>query len=103
MLEAEGSLRTWALAEEPCGPLSCFAEQLPDHRLVYLEYEGEVSGGRGVVNRYDAGECFVRHSEAGHVIVDLAGARLRGRATLVRQGDQRWSFSLESAGAVASG
>lgn len=103
MLEAEGSLRTWALAEEPCGPLSCSAEQLPDHRLAYLDYEGDVSGGRGVVNRYDSGEYRVRQCDADHVIVDLAGGRLRGRATLVRQGDQRWSFSFASSGAAASG
>ncbi len=35
------------------------AERLADHRREYLEYEGEVSGGRGSVRRLASGECFV--------------------------------------------
>src|SRR5882724_3306447 len=40
MLECGGVLRTWEMA---------------DHRLAYLEYEGEVPGGRGTVSRWDEG------------------------------------------------
>lgn len=32
------------------------AERIGDHRAVYLEYEGELSGGRGSVARVAAGE-----------------------------------------------
>ena len=31
------------------------AEQLPDHRAVYLDYQGVLSGGRGSVQRIDSG------------------------------------------------
>jgi hypothetical protein len=31
--------------------------RLPDHRLVYLEYEGPISGGRGDVSRVCRGAC----------------------------------------------
>ncbi|MBX3359026.1 MAG: hypothetical protein KF745_11450 [Phycisphaeraceae bacterium] len=31
----------------------------PDHRRAYLEFEGEVSGGRGSVRRIAAGECVI--------------------------------------------
>jgi hypothetical protein len=104
MLEADGVLRTWALAEEPNGPLNCAAEQLADHRLAYLDFEGEVSGGRGAVSRCNAGEYILRQNEAERVVVELRGARLRGRATLVRDHDaQRWRFSFESEGTAASG
>jgi len=40
------------IAEEP-------PKRLPDHRREYLTYVGEVSGGRGVVERVTAGECEV--------------------------------------------
>jgi hypothetical protein len=40
------------------------AERLADHRLAYLEYEGEVSGGRGVVKRVARGEMEVVRDEA---------------------------------------
>ena len=40
MLEREGVLRTWALEAEPTSGLEISAEQLPDHRLAYHDYEG---------------------------------------------------------------
>ena len=36
--------------------IRCVATRLPDHRLAYLEYEGPVSGNRGVVRRIDSGK-----------------------------------------------
>jgi len=33
------------------------AERIADHRAVYLEYEGPISGGRGAVERVAAGEA----------------------------------------------
>ena len=56
MLEQDGVLRTWALAEEPAAQAEIAAEALGDHRLDYLEYEGPVSGDRGSVSRWDEGE-----------------------------------------------
>src|ERR1700704_4821039 len=57
MLEAGTALRTWRLARAPSAPGEVIdALALPDHRLFYLDYEGPVSGGRGVVKRWDAGE-----------------------------------------------
>jgi len=35
-------------------------QQLPDHRRDYLDYEGPISGGRGVVRRVETGEA--RHA-----------------------------------------
>lgn len=106
MLESQKVLRTWALAVEPSGDrVSCFAEQLADHRTAYLDFEGEISGGRGTVLRFDAGDyCLVQDDEQ-TMIVNLSGRRLRGTATLIRGGydDQRWRFSFVSAGTAASG
>jgi len=47
---------TWRLLRTPCVNEPIAAQALPDHRLLYLDYEGPVSGGRGSVQRLDRGE-----------------------------------------------
>ncbi|HWB09213.1 MAG TPA: DNA polymerase ligase N-terminal domain-containing protein [Pirellulales bacterium] len=106
MLETGTVLRTWALAEppQPAG-MSCFAERLADHRLLYLDYEGEVSGGRGTVSRLDAGDYTAIGNDESAVVVKVNGSLLKGTATLSRcaPGDQRWRFAFVSEGTAASG
>ena len=105
MLETGEVLRTWALSTEPAYGASCPAEQLPDHRPLYLDYEGEISGGRGTVSRYDWGDYRLVRAEQDVVVVQLTGARFRGTATLRQMGadGQRWTFSFASEGTAASG
>jgi DNA polymerase Ligase (LigD) len=60
MLENHGKLLTWEVAELPNEGLpAAFASigivRLPDHRLLYLDYSGPISGGRGSVKRIDFG------------------------------------------------
>lgn len=81
MLEEGGVLRTWALAEEPRLLVRIAAEQLPDHRLAYLSYEGEVSEGRGRVTRWDEGEYVPGPDADGRLAVVLGGKRLACVAT----------------------
>ncbi|MDO4550745.1 MAG: hypothetical protein Q4C96_05790 [Planctomycetia bacterium] len=40
---------------EPFIISSSFFQRKPDHRNIYLTYEGEISGGRGTVRRWDSG------------------------------------------------
>lgn len=102
MLETPDALETWALAEEPSVG-SCLAERLSDHRKAYLDYEGEVSGGRGSVTRWDAGNYVRLAADDRHLTVVLAGGRLRGIARLQPdESAQRWRFSFEE-GAEAIG
>jgi len=57
----ESALRTWRLCGWP--PRSGdAAEPIGDHRRVYLEFEGAVSGDRGRVTRVAAGCCDVQES-----------------------------------------
>lgn len=82
MLEAGGSLRTWAL-DRPIEPDRAQpARSLAPHRLHYLDYEGEVSGGRGVVRRWDAGRFAPIEWGDRRVVVDLEGAYVKGEAVL---------------------
>ena len=99
MLEAGSALRTWALSRAPDELTEQIADELPDHRTAYLDYEGPVSGDRGQVTRWDAGEFHWQVAEPEKVVVELEGKRLRGIATLARDADdpQRWRFSWSPA------
>ncbi|MHC4839425.1 MAG: hypothetical protein ACYTDT_00490 [Planctomycetota bacterium] len=63
MMEVDGEeqLRTLQLQNWP--PPSRFVEIAP-HRKVYLDYEGDVSDGRGVVRRVMSGEWLDADNEA---------------------------------------
>ena len=56
LLEADGVLKAWRLPAEPLPGVTVPATLNADHRLHYLDYEGEVGGGRGTVTRYASGE-----------------------------------------------
>lgn len=96
MLEEAESLRTWALAAEPVVGQTIVAEQLPDHRLTYLDYEGPISGNRGVVSRWDSGSYELVDSTPDERRFLLTGGRLSGQATLARDRDgaKSWWFIL---------
>lgn len=112
MLESDGVLRTWALAELPrdwqaahertqkthsnCPALSLAnnvaAEQLADHRAVYLDYEGEVSDNRGHVIRVAAGTYQSEHETPTSWSLCLGGEIVAGTIELTRStnGDDMW-------------
>ncbi|HAH45812.1 MAG TPA: hypothetical protein DCM07_13360, partial [Planctomycetaceae bacterium] len=77
--------------------LDLVAESLPDHRLVYLEYEGPVSGERGTVTRWDKGSFTLLEKKEGLYVALLTGEELAGRVTL-RQRDQenQWDLNYTS-------
>ncbi|MFO1002516.1 MAG: DNA polymerase ligase N-terminal domain-containing protein [Planctomycetaceae bacterium] len=70
LLEEECSARTWRLLRKPCLGEPIAAEPLPDHRLMYLDYEGVVSGDRGSVKRILAGTYDVA-DQTGVLVVAL--------------------------------
>jgi hypothetical protein len=85
LLEAGGVLRAWRLLAEPGVGRAVPAEPLPDHRIVYLDYEGPVSGGRGTVVRWDAGTFEWVHDRGEEVAVDAAGGKVSGRVAVERE------------------
>jgi hypothetical protein len=82
MLERAGVLRTWELAEAPTADRPVAARSLPDHRLAYLDYEGPISGDRGVVTRWDQGEHLIERESESELVLELIGERLRGTIRL---------------------
>lgn len=87
-----GPLRTWRVATWPIVEPTVVTP-LADHRAVYLDYEGPVSGGRGEVRGVARGECAIRTAENGDCVVTLDGARsirfssASARPTNVTRGD----------------
>lgn len=55
LMEAEGEERLFTLRLENWPPPSNFIESEP-HRQMYLDFEGEISNGRGVVRQVMKGE-----------------------------------------------
>jgi len=91
MLEDGEVLLTWQLVQEPTGAesLPIPARRISDHRKVYLDYEGPLSGDRGYVERFDRGPLTIIHRSDGYYVVELAGDRLTGRFAL-RQAEAGW-------------
>ena len=97
MLETEERvLRTWAVNSPVESGIELSARGLNDHRLAYLDYEGEISGGRGTVRRIDSGEFFILDWLEDFVRVRLEGAQLLGPIELRRA----VSGTLDDSGAV---
>jgi DNA ligase D-like protein (predicted 3'-phosphoesterase) len=96
MLEADGVLKTWALPGPPAAGAEMECVQLADHRLAYLDYEGPISGGRGSVTRWDRGTYAPQEQSETQWIVELAGEKFSGRASLRRCGDEpgQWRFAF---------
>src|SRR5262245_38326282 len=96
MLEHAGALRTWAMEELPALGKDVSAGGLPDHRLAYLDYEGDVSGERGTVSRVDAGDYECLQVGETQLVVRVSGQRIRGTLTLIAaEGhSHRWRVSL---------
>ena len=57
------TLASWRLNKWPVEQ-TMDAERLADHRREYLDYEGPVSGNRGVVRRVEAGKCEILMGES---------------------------------------
>jgi bacterioferritin-associated ferredoxin len=87
-------LATWRLDHDPfllVGEVP--ATRLPDHRPVYLVYEGPISGDRGVVRRVDEGDLQIVSFRPDEVVAVLHGQRLRGGVEL-RESGARWTLLI---------
>ncbi|MBI1830138.1 MAG: hypothetical protein HYR84_01650 [Planctomycetes bacterium] len=96
MLEADGVLQTWRLAQAPDGVVGAIeATALGDHRIAYLDYEGPVSGNRGTVRRWDAG-TFEDCADSAPACrrLTMAGLRVHGIVVLEHVKGDTWRVML---------
>jgi len=96
MLEAGDVLQTWRLIQAPQPGLAIPAEKSFDHRLMYLDYEGPISGDRGAVTRWDQGSYETLVEEEQRRVLLIQGKRLHGNIELVNHLESGWQclFSL---------
>jgi hypothetical protein len=97
LVEDGPSLRSWAIDSPIVEGVDLPARSLPTHRAIYLEYEGEVSGGRGTVRRWDWGPCEVVEWSEERVKLTVRGGQLVGSVEVWRveeEGRPCWRFRL---------
>jgi hypothetical protein len=98
MLERGPVLWTWRLPSPPrLGP-SMRVERTFDHRLIYLEYEGPISGDRGAVERWDRGTFSWELETDSRIQVRLDGGKTRGVLRLKLLDGADWDVELVAEG-----
>ncbi len=98
MLEQDGALLTWQVPVSPQqwgeAPVTC--RKIFDHRLKYLDYEGEIRGKRGAVKRVDAGEYILRSLRSKTIEIETRCGSLPGRIRLSCQQDDLWQLRVSA-------
>jgi hypothetical protein len=105
MLEQNGALLTWSLAELPgawkgepadaeATKHGVHATRLADHRLAYLDYEGAVSNDRGHVKRVAQGDYSTLAQSDAQLDVRMDSETVDGRVRLTRQSGDGWTLCL---------
>ncbi|HTV48756.1 MAG TPA: hypothetical protein VMG59_09975 [Phycisphaerae bacterium] len=82
-------LATWQMHTDPAGwngsskgEFSTTVRALPDHRRIYLEYEGPISGDRGQVTRVEEGQFQLLEIMENKLVMELSGKSFHGRIEL---------------------
>jgi hypothetical protein len=83
LLEHGETLKTWRL-ENTAFQFPQSAKQMKDHKKLYLDYEGEISGGRGTVKIWDTGTYTIDRWDEKHIRIALTGRQTRTRLRLDR-------------------
>jgi hypothetical protein len=100
MLETGEVLRTWRLAATPEPAAAIKATYLAEHRRIYLDYEGPVSGDRGRVKRWDSGNFTWLQQTDNLLRFRLEGNRAAGIAELTHCCGKEWTLVLMPSASV---
>jgi hypothetical protein len=88
-------LQTWRLSEWPVRSVESVT-RIRDHRRAFLDFQGDLTGGRGTVIRIDEGTCGV---EVANNRVTLELASPPGKIVLEREPgptEEHWNIRSES-------
>ena len=85
-------LATWRSAEWPIDGATPLT-RLRDHRRLYLEYEGDLSGDRGTVMRVAEGTCQVEVGENAVWRIQLLTGSPPATLVLRQITDEHWEVS----------
>ncbi|MFC1587299.1 DNA polymerase ligase N-terminal domain-containing protein [Planctomycetota bacterium] len=93
MFEDHDCLLTWqvpALAEVLAGEVvPC--KKIFDHRLKYLDYEGDIPG-KGRVQIYTGGTCRFEGLDESKVTIKIIDGKLRGAIAFCREDEDNWTL-----------
>jgi hypothetical protein len=84
LCEEGETLRAWEFPE-PLTVLRQKVHALPAHRLIYLDYEGPITGDRGSVRRIAEGTYLLLRETATEWVVRLNGKTFHGELRLSRE------------------
>lgn len=91
LFEDGASCLTWRLLSSPELDQTVWpAERIADHRLLYLDYEGPVSGGRGVVSQWDKGDFEWKSRSDHRFVCALDGQKWQGTFQFVLTDTSTW-------------
>ncbi len=98
----EHRLVTFRVGERIDQPDRSFtAAKIPDHRAAYLDFEGDIPGGRGAIERVAAGICRsleIAHDaddqEPGSLVAEIDFGRGWRRFEGVRRVADTWQFTV---------
>jgi hypothetical protein len=90
-IDGDGPLQTWAVDQAISAEHACDVpcRSLAPHRREYLNYEGPISGDRGVVSQWEVGTFGLLEQGPDFFRAALCGSRLSGRVEFVVC-DQQW-------------
>lgn len=94
MLEWENELLSFELKRLPDEGVDTFVTRLPNHRKVYLDFEGAISGNRGIVHREAAGDYDVRCFED-RIELRLNSERLNARVAFPTENGSWYAVGRE--------
>ena len=98
LLEQDETLFTWQLGSCPASdqnfPID--AARIADHRKIYLDYEGPVSGARGHVTAVDRGKLTMISQDPQRIEFELEGESVAGRFVLTQVSESVWRLAQPS-------
>ncbi len=99
MLEINNALKTYRL-DKPPGKITnepANAEQIFDHPLKFLTYEGLVNQGKGNVRLIESGTYTVNIRNPKRIVLEFNGSVLIGDFILTEIDGSMWELSIQSA------
>ena len=95
-LQTECRLITFRVPVRPDLHHEFVAEKAPDHRAIYLDYEGELTRNRGKVTRVLDGQIEQLNTDRDRLtaVVVWNGVRSNINASCIDPGTNRWRFEI---------
>ncbi|MBL8815552.1 MAG: hypothetical protein JNL58_05950 [Planctomyces sp.] len=94
LLEGSEAAATWRLSVRPYPGILVPAARINDHRLMYLDYEGPVSGNRGTVLQELSGTFEMLNSGAGKFSIRMQLAVDPSETDTLHMGSCFWIATL---------